>query len=40
VARTKAKLRAATTVHMAILEANPERVKNDFGDPKVVYAAS
>jgi hypothetical protein len=33
--RTKVKLRAAVTEHMAILEANPERVKKYFGDAKV-----
>ncbi|RFC38111.1 MAG: DDE superfamily endonuclease [Candidatus Nitrotoga sp. CP45] len=38
--RTKAKLRAAATDHMTMLEQNPERVRRYFGDPKVVYAAS
>jgi len=38
--RTKAKLRAAATDHMTMLEQNPERVRRYFGDPKVAYAAS
>ena len=38
--RTKAKLRAAATEHMTMLEQTPERVKKYFGDPKVAYAAS
>lgn len=38
--RTKAKLRTVVTEHMAILEANPKRLKKYFGDPKVAYAAS
>ncbi|MDP3496332.1 MAG: transposase, partial [Candidatus Nitrotoga sp.] len=38
--RTKAKLSAAATDHMTMLEQNPERVRRYFGDPKVVYAAS
>lgn len=37
---TKAKLRAAATDHMTMLEQNPERVRRYFGDPKVAYAAS
>ena len=39
-ARTKAKLRAAATDHMTMLEQNPERVRRYFGDPKVTYAVS
>ncbi|MDP3496248.1 MAG: transposase, partial [Candidatus Nitrotoga sp.] len=38
--RTKAKLSAAATDHMTMLEQNPERVRCYFGDPKVAYAAS
>ncbi|CAG9931992.1 IS630 family transposase [Candidatus Nitrotoga arctica] len=38
--RTKAKLRAAATDHMTMLEQNPERVRRYFRDPKVAYAAS
>ena len=38
--RTKAKLRAAATEHMTMLEQTPERVQKYFGDPKVAYAAS
>lgn len=38
--RTKAKLRAAATAHMTMLEQTPERVKKYFGDPNVAYAAS
>jgi transposase len=39
-ARTKAKLKAAATDHMTILEKSPQRVSNYFRDPKVAYAAS
>ncbi len=35
-----AKLRAAATEHMTMLEQTPQRVKKYFGDPKVAYAAS
>lgn len=38
-ARTKAKLKAATTAHMQMLEKNPDRVPSYFGDPRVAYAA-
>ena len=38
--RTKAKLRAAATEHMTMLENTPERVKKYFGDKHVAYAAS
>ncbi|RFC30764.1 MAG: DDE superfamily endonuclease [Candidatus Nitrotoga sp. MKT] len=38
--RTKAKLRAAATDHMTMLEQNPKRIRCYFGDQKVVYAAS
>ncbi|WP_019939236.1 IS630 family transposase [Bordetella sp. FB-8] len=38
-ARTKAKLRAATEEHMALIGREPERVKAYFRDPKVKYAA-
>ena len=38
-ARTKTKLKAAATEHMQMLEANPERVKSYFGDPRCAYAA-
>ena len=37
--RTKAKLKAATTEHMQILEKSPERVKKFFQDARVRYAA-
>lgn len=37
--RTKAKLRSATEAHMTALEAQPERVRAYFGDPRVKYAA-
>lgn len=37
---TKAKLRAAATEHMTMLEQSPERVRHYFGDPKVGSAAS
>ena len=37
--RTKAKLKAATTAHMMLLEKTPERVKKFFQDPRVKYAA-
>jgi transposase len=38
-ARTKARLKAAATEHMQMIEANPERVKSYFRDPRVAYAA-
>jgi len=38
-ARTKAKLRAATEEHMAVIGSEPERVKAYFRDPRVKYAA-
>jgi transposase len=37
--RTKAKLRAAATEHMTMLEQNPERVMSYFQDKRVKYAA-
>ena len=37
--RTKVKLEAAATRHMQMLQANPERVKSYFGDPRCAYAA-
>lgn len=37
--RTKAKLQAAANEHMAFIEANPERVRSYFQDPRVKYAA-
>ena len=37
--RTKAKLRAATEEHMAVIGSEPERVKAYFRDPRVKYAA-
>jgi transposase len=37
--RTKAKLKAAATEHMQMIESNPERVKSYFKDPRVAYAA-
>lgn len=37
--RTKAKLKAATTEHMQVLEKSPERVKKFFQDARVRYAA-
>ena len=37
--RTKAKLKAATTEHMQVLEKSPERVKKFFQDERVRYAA-
>jgi hypothetical protein len=37
--RTKAKLQAAANEHMALIEANPERVRSYFQDPRVRYAA-
>jgi len=37
--RTKDKLRAAANDHMAMIEANPERVQSYFQDPRVTYAA-
>ena len=38
-ARTKAKLKAAATEHMQLLEKSPERVRKYFQDPRVKYAA-
>lgn len=38
-ARTKAKLKAATTAHMQMLEQNLDRVRSYFGDPRVAFAA-
>lgn len=37
--RTKAKLQVAANEHMAFIEANPERVKSYFQDPRVKYAS-
>ena len=37
--RTKAKLKAAASEHMQILEKSPERVKKYFQDSRVKYAA-
>ena len=37
--RTKARLRAAASDHMAMLEQNPERVIGYFQDSRVRYAA-
>jgi transposase len=37
--RTKAKLHAAATDHMTRIEADPQRVKSYFQDPRVKYAA-
>jgi transposase len=37
--RTKARLQAAASEHMAFIEANPERVRSYFQDPRVRYAA-
>ena len=37
--RTKAKLHAAASDHMARIEADPDRVKSYFQDPRVKYAA-
>ena len=37
--RTKDKLKAATQNHMAMLAANPQRLKSYFQDPRVKYAA-
>ena len=37
--RTKAKLQAAANEHLAVVEANPERVRSYFQDPRVKYAA-
>ena len=37
--RSKAKLREATSAHMAMLEQNPERVISYFQDRRVKYAA-
>ncbi len=38
--RTKAKLRAAATEHMTMLENMPDWVKQYFGDKHVAYTAS
>lgn len=38
-ARTKAKLKAATTANIQMLEQHPDRVRSYFGDPRVAYAA-
>lgn len=38
-ARTKAKLRAAATDHMNLIQSSPERVKTYFKDSRVAYAA-
>ncbi len=37
--RTKAKLHAAASRHMVRIEADPDRVKSYFQDPRVKYAA-
>jgi hypothetical protein len=37
--RTKAKLHAAASEHMAFIEAHPERIRSYFQDPLVKYAA-
>lgn len=37
--RTKAKLHAAATDHMARIQADPDRVRSYFQDPRVKYAA-
>lgn len=37
--RTKAKLHAAATNHMTQIEADPQRVKSYFQDPRLKYAA-
>ena len=37
--RTKARLRAAASEHMAMLEQSPERVMSYFQDKRVRYAA-
>ena len=37
--RSKAKLKAAATEHMSMLENTPQRVKSYFQDPKEKYAA-
>ena len=37
--RTKAKLRAAASEHMAMLEQSPERVMASFQDQRVRYVA-
>ena len=37
--RTKARLRAAASEHMAMLEQSPERVMGYFQDKRVRYAA-
>jgi transposase len=36
--RTKAKLQTAANEHMTFIEANPERVRSYFQDPRVRYA--
>lgn len=38
-ARTKAKLKAAATAHMTLIQKTPDRVKSYFQDPRVRYAA-
>lgn len=38
-ARTQVKLKAITSEHMTMLEQNPDRVKNYFQDPRILYAA-
>ena len=38
-APSKAKLRAATEAHMAVIGSEPERVKAYFRDPNIKYAA-
>ena len=37
--RSKAKLKAATTENIQVLEKSPEHVKKFFQDPRVGYAA-
>jgi transposase len=37
--RTKAKLKAAATEHLQMIENNPERVKRYFKDLRVAYTA-
>ncbi len=37
--RTQAKLQAAANEHMAFIDANPERVRPYFPDPRVKYGA-
>ena len=38
-ARATAKLEAAATAHMQMLQDNPKRVKSYFGHPRCAYAA-